>query len=72
MAKARDKRVIVEGVDTVEQSRLVAEMGCDLLQGYYFSRPLQPQAVQRFLEAGTSLPPAPQAKAATVPTVVPA
>jgi EAL domain-containing protein (putative c-di-GMP-specific phosphodiesterase class I) len=34
-------RVIAEGVETVEQVRLLHEMGRDSLQGYYFSRPVR-------------------------------
>ena len=32
--------VIAEGVETKEQMELLKELGCDIIQGYYFSRPL--------------------------------
>ena len=32
--------VIAEGVEQVEQADILRENGCDLLQGYYFSKPL--------------------------------
>ncbi|CAA7618236.1 Predicted signal transduction protein containing a membrane domain [Candidatus Terasakiella magnetica] len=32
--------VVAEGVETIEQMAFLAERGCDLLQGYYFSPPL--------------------------------
>lgn len=32
--------VLAEGVETVEQLRLLRNMDCDMAQGYYFSRPL--------------------------------
>ena len=32
--------VIAEGVETEEQMRLLKDLGCALVQGYYFSRPL--------------------------------
>jgi EAL domain-containing protein (putative c-di-GMP-specific phosphodiesterase class I) len=33
--------VVAEGVETREQLELLKELGCELVQGYYFSRPLQ-------------------------------
>ena len=32
--------VVAEGVETVNQMKLLKDTGCDLVQGYYFSRPL--------------------------------
>lgn len=32
--------VIAEGVETAEQRNVLAEMGCDAYQGYYFARPV--------------------------------
>ena len=32
--------VVAEGVETVNQMKLLKDAGCDLVQGYYFSRPL--------------------------------
>lgn len=40
MMKDIRKELIVEGVETKETFRLLAEMGCDYIQGYYFSKPL--------------------------------
>lgn len=34
------KQVVAEGVESIEQVRQLHEMGCSLIQGYYFSKPL--------------------------------
>ena len=34
--------VIAEGVETESQMKLLKQLGCTLVQGYYFSRPLHP------------------------------
>jgi diguanylate cyclase (GGDEF)-like protein len=38
-----------EGVETEEQLAAVREQGCDEVQGFYFSPPLRPEAVQALL-----------------------
>lgn len=35
-----DIRVVAEGIETREQLECLRDLGCDLIQGYYFSRPL--------------------------------
>lgn len=39
-AKALGMKVVAEGVETKEQAEFCKKYGCDLLQGYYFSRPI--------------------------------
>ena len=41
--------VIAEGVETVDQRDVLAEMGCHNYQGYLFSRPLPLQAFEAFV-----------------------
>lgn len=40
MAKALDMEVVAEGVETADQFTALAEQGCDLFQGYYWSKPV--------------------------------
>ena len=40
---------IAEGVETAEQMFALKEMGCDIVQGYYFSRPVPAAEYERFL-----------------------
>ena len=41
--------VIAEGVETENQMLMLKEAGCDLIQGYYFSRPLPPEEFERLI-----------------------
>ena len=36
-------QTVAEGVETEEQLNMLKEAGCDLIQGYYFSRPVPPE-----------------------------
>ena len=40
--------VIAEGVETEEQLMLLKERGCDIVQGYYFSKPVPPEEFTKF------------------------
>jgi len=42
--------VVAEGVEDEEQYRTLKEMGCDVIQGYYFSKPLPAADLKAFLE----------------------
>jgi len=40
LAKKLDMKVVAEGVETDEDWNVVAELGCDQVQGYYIARPM--------------------------------
>ena len=42
--------VIAEGVETEDQLHVLKAMGCDIVQGYYFSRPLPAEQYEEFLK----------------------
>ncbi|MRS97488.1 EAL domain-containing protein [Ralstonia pickettii] len=46
-------KVCAEGVEDAAQSAFLASHQCDVLQGYYFSEPLLPEAVTALLERDT-------------------
>ena len=43
-------KVIAEGVETAEQLDTLKQLGCDEIQGYYYSRPLSPQDFVAFAQ----------------------
>lgn len=42
--------VIAEGVETKEQLEMLKSIGCQIVQGYYFSKPLPLEEYERYLE----------------------
>jgi diguanylate cyclase (GGDEF)-like protein len=71
MARPLGTAVVAEGVETEEQRRALAELGCPLGQGYLFGRPGPPEAIVALLRAprarpasaGASLRPPPTSRA---------
>jgi diguanylate cyclase (GGDEF)-like protein/PAS domain S-box-containing protein len=45
-------RVVAEGVETAEQIAFLREVGCEEIQGYFYSRPLPADQLRGVLEAG--------------------
>jgi EAL domain-containing protein (putative c-di-GMP-specific phosphodiesterase class I) len=40
LAKKLDMKIVAEGIETREQVDFLANMNCDLIQGYYFAKPM--------------------------------
>jgi EAL domain-containing protein (putative c-di-GMP-specific phosphodiesterase class I) len=53
MAHTLGLEVVAEGVETRTQASLLAEIGCDMAQGYHFAGPYPPEAASKFL--GTAI-----------------
>ena len=49
IAYSLDVPTIAEGVETAEQMLALKAMGCDIVQGFYFSRPVPAEDFERFL-----------------------
>ena len=43
-------KVVAEGVETEGQLKLLKDAGCDIVQGYYFSRPLPAEDFEKLIE----------------------
>lgn len=43
------KRVLAEGVETLEQLNLLRKLGCDAVQGYFINPPLPPEKIANYL-----------------------
>lgn len=46
--------VIAEGVENAEQKEFLAQNGCDFIQGYYYSKPIPSDEMEKMLENGNS------------------
>ena len=42
--------VVAEGVEDKEQVEQLKKMGCEVIQGYYFSKPVPPEEFEAFIE----------------------
>ncbi|MCF0116519.1 MAG: EAL domain-containing protein, partial [Bacilli bacterium] len=50
MAKALEMKVVAEGIQTAKQIALLKACDCDLVQGYYYSKPLSREEYEIFLK----------------------
>jgi diguanylate cyclase (GGDEF)-like protein/PAS domain S-box-containing protein len=56
MAKSLGLKTVAEGVETREQAEFLTRLGCDQLQGYFYSRPVPADDFARLLEKGIIVP----------------
>ena len=49
IAKNLEVPVVAEGVETEEEYKMLKDTGCDIIQGYYFSKPIPPSDFSKFV-----------------------
>ncbi len=50
LANELNLKVVAEGVETIEQLDFLKENGCNKAQGFYYSKPIPPDEIEKFLE----------------------
>lgn len=50
MASSLQMEVVAEGAETLEQVQLLQRLGCGIVQGYYYSKPMRPEEIRFFME----------------------
>jgi diguanylate cyclase (GGDEF)-like protein len=50
LARGLNAEVIAEGIETIEQRELINDLGCHLVQGYLFARPMSADDAFRFAQ----------------------
>jgi diguanylate cyclase (GGDEF)-like protein len=56
LARAYDIDIVAEGVETAQQAAQLEALDCRLAQGFYYHRPMHPDAVGALLDAQTETP----------------
>jgi diguanylate cyclase (GGDEF)-like protein len=54
MAHGLHLKTIAEGVETAEQSEILAELNCDMVQGYFYSKAVPSSEIRKLLFKGRS------------------
>jgi EAL domain-containing protein (putative c-di-GMP-specific phosphodiesterase class I) len=52
IGKSLDIEIVAEGVETMEHAAILKDIGCDMLQGFAFARPMSSADLIKFVRAG--------------------
>jgi diguanylate cyclase (GGDEF)-like protein len=50
IGKSMDIEIVAEGVETMQHAVILRDLGCDILQGYAFAKPMSREALECFLK----------------------
>ncbi|RUT28747.1 bifunctional diguanylate cyclase/phosphodiesterase [Paenibacillus zeisoli] len=53
LGKQLNLELIAEGVETIEQSEFLNGLGCSIMQGYYYGRPMNEDQIREWLSTST-------------------
>ena len=53
LAKNLELQVVAEGVETIEQLNYLRDKHCEIIQGYYYSKPVSNIEIQDLMEKKT-------------------
>ncbi|WP_214820938.1 MULTISPECIES: GGDEF and EAL domain-containing protein [unclassified Exiguobacterium] len=54
LARGLNLKTVCEGIETIEQWHALRELGCDEMQGYYFSKPLPLEELESWIDHYTT------------------
>lgn len=52
MAKKLGIKTVCEGIENQEQVNILEKLGCDILQGYFFGKPLDIESFEKIIDRG--------------------
>lgn len=66
LAQSLHIEVTAEGVETEDQYKFLKELGCNMIQGYYFAKPMPEEEFEKLLQTGSKNTVKPQEQITTV------
>ena len=52
MAKSLNMNIVAEGAETKEEIETLHNLGCDIIQGFYYSKPIRIEELREFIKNG--------------------